>query len=309
MVVLSLFDGISCGRVALERANIPVEKYYASEIDESAIKISKKNWPDIIQLGDVNNWRDWDIDWSKIDLLIGGSPCQGFSFAGKQLNFQDPRSKLFFVYVDILNHIKSINPQVKFLLENVKMKSNYEDIITNYLGVYPKNIDSKLVAVAHRDRLYWTNFEFDPPQSINITFDDINSNSQEWLSNEYIQSVSKWNALQDPIKNATLIGTKQKLPCLTARGYNQSHSGMILISDGSRYRYLTNEEAELSMTLPIGYTAGVSDRERAKCIGNGWTVDVIKFIFMGLINESNNLVIFKNTKNTQPFKKKYMLKI
>ena len=110
MKVLSLFDGISCGMIALERAGIPVEKYYASEIDESAIKISNKNYPNIIRLGDVTKWREWKIEWGEIDLLIGGSPCQGFSFAGKQLNFDDPRSKLFFEFVDILKHIKKEIP-------------------------------------------------------------------------------------------------------------------------------------------------------------------------------------------------------
>lgn len=114
---VSLFDGISCGMIALERACIKVDKYYASEIEFNAIAVSKRNYPNIIQLGDVTKWRDWDIDWSKIDLLIGGSPCQGFSSSGKELNFKDPRSKLFFEYNDILNHIKSINPEVKFLLD------------------------------------------------------------------------------------------------------------------------------------------------------------------------------------------------
>lgn len=117
MNILSLFDGISCGRVALERVGIPVDKYYASEIDKYAIQITQKNYPDTIHLGDVTKWKDWDIDWKSIDLLIGGSPCQGFSNAGKGLNFDDPRSALFFVFVDILNHIKSVNPNVKFLLE------------------------------------------------------------------------------------------------------------------------------------------------------------------------------------------------
>lgn len=279
ITVLSLFDGISCGKLALERAGIKVDKYYASEIDQFAMQVSKNNYPDIIQLGDVTAWRNWDIDWSKIDLLIGGSPCQGFSFAGKQLNFNDDRSKLFFEYVDILNHIKSANPKVKFLLENVRMKKEYQDVISSYLGTAPIKINSSLVSAANRNRLYWTNFEFDIPADRNITFDDINDHSQNWLSNDYINKVSKWKAQQDPIKNTTYIGTNSKLPCLTARGYNQSHSGMILISDGIRYRYLSNAEAELAMTLPMGYTDGISDRERAKCIGNGWTVDVIAHIF------------------------------
>lgn len=134
MNVLSLFDGISCGRIALERAGFTSVKYYASEIDKFAIKVSERNYPDIIRLGDVQNWKDWNIDWGSIDLLIGGSPCQGFSYAGKQLNFEDPRSKLLFVYVDILNHIKSMNPKVKFLLENVKMKKEWTDVISSLLG-------------------------------------------------------------------------------------------------------------------------------------------------------------------------------
>lgn len=277
-IVLSLFDGISCGKVALDRAGIKVKKYYASEIDKFAMQVSEKNHPDIIQLGDVTSWRSWDIDWKNVGLLIGGSPCQGFSFAGKQLNFNDDRSKLFFVYVDILNHIKSVNPDVKFLLENVKMKAEWQDVISGYLGVKPIRINSALVSAAKRDRLYWANFDIEMPDDKGITFDDINQHTTDWLSDTYIDKVSKWKAQQDPIANTTFIGTNSKLPCLTARGYNQSHSGMILISDGNKYRYLTNNEAELAMTLPVDYTAGITDRERARCLGNGWTVDVIAHI-------------------------------
>lgn len=279
---MSLFDGISCGKVALDRAGIKVKKYYASEIDKFAMQVSEKNHPDIIQLGDVTSWRSWDIDWKNVGLLIGGSPCQGFSFAGKQLNFNDDRSKLFFVYVDILNHIKSVNPDIKFLLENVKMKAEWQDVISGYLGVKPIRINSALVSAAKRDRLYWANFDVEMPDDKGITFDDINQHSTDWLSDTYIDKVSKWKAQQDPIANTTFIETNSKLPCLTARGYNQSHSGMILISDGNKYRYLTNNEAELAMTLPFDYTAGITDKERAKCIGNGWTVDVIAHIFKGL---------------------------
>ena len=282
MKVLSLFDGISCGMVALERAGIPVDAYYASEIDRNAIAISQKNYPNIIRLGDVTKWCEWNIPWSEIDLLIGGSPCQGFSFAGKQLNFNDTRSKLFFEFVDILNHIRKHNPNVKFLLENVKMKAEWQDVISGYLGVKPIRINSALVSAAKRDRLYWANFDVEMPDDKGITFDDINQHSTDWLSDTYIDKVTKWKAQQDPIANTTFIGTNSKLPCLTARGYNQSHSGMILISDGNKYRYLTNNEAELAMTLPADYTTGITDRERARCIGNGWTVDVIAHILKGL---------------------------
>ena len=171
--VLSLFDGISCGRVALQRAGIPVNKYYASEIDKYAIMITQNNFPDTIQLGDVTKWEDWDIDWSSIDLLIGGSPCQGFSFAGKQLNFNDPRSKLFFDYVNILHHIQKYNPNVKFLVENVKMKQEFQDIFSDMLGVQPIEINSALVSAQNRKRLYWANWEFGQPEDKHIMLKDI----------------------------------------------------------------------------------------------------------------------------------------
>jgi DNA (cytosine-5)-methyltransferase 3A len=136
MIILSLFDGISCGRVAFERAGINVEKYYASEIDKYSIKISASNYPDIIQLGDITKWREWDI--LQPDIIIGGSPCQGFSSAGKGLNFEDPRSKLFFVYADILRYF---HPKY-FLLENVKMKAEHNDVISGILGeIYPECVN------------------------------------------------------------------------------------------------------------------------------------------------------------------------
>jgi DNA-cytosine methyltransferase len=151
--VLSLFDGISAGQVALERAGIKVDNYFASEIDKYAIKITQKNYPNTIQLGDINNWREWNLP--KIDLIIGGSPCQGFSNAGAGLNFDDPRSKLFFVFADIL---KFYNPKY-FLLENVKMKKEWSDIISDALGVGYIEMNSALVSAQSRKRFYWTNIE------------------------------------------------------------------------------------------------------------------------------------------------------
>ena len=157
--VLSLFDGISCGKVALERAGISVDKYYASEIDAPALAVSKARHSDIIQLGDVKNWRNWDIDLGSIDLLIGGSPCQGFSIAGKRLNFADKRSKLLFEYLAVLNAIRAKNPNILFLLENVKMEIEVEETISNCLGSEPIKIDSALLSAQRRKRLYWTNIE------------------------------------------------------------------------------------------------------------------------------------------------------
>lgn len=150
MNVLSLFDGMSCGQIALNRANIQYNNYFASEIDKNVIKVTQHNYPNTVQLGDVTKI---EFIATKIDLLIGGSPCQGFSFAGKQLNFDDPRSKLFFEFVRLKNELQ---PKY-FLLENVVMKKEYEDVINKYLGVQPILINSHLVSGQHRRRLYWTN--------------------------------------------------------------------------------------------------------------------------------------------------------
>lgn len=120
------------------------------------------------------------------------------------------------------------------------------------------------------------------PTDKGITFDDINTHNQDWLSADYIESVNNWKSQQKPLQNAVVVGTRGKIPCLTARGFNQSHSGMILVKDGDRYRRLTIDEAEMAMTVPVGYTRGVNDRLRAKALGNGWTVDVIAHIFKGL---------------------------
>lgn len=155
LTVLSLFDGMSCGAIALREAGIKVKRYFASEIDRQAIRQTQLNFPDTIQLGSVTDVKVSDLP--HIDLLIGGSPCQGFSFAGKQLNFSDPRSVLFFEYVRILREIQKYNPDVKFLLENVRMLSEYENIISGQLGIFPVAINSALVSAQNRYRLYWTN--------------------------------------------------------------------------------------------------------------------------------------------------------
>lgn len=155
ITVLSLFDGMSCGQIALREAGIKVDKYFASEIDKHAIAQTQHNFPDTIQLGSVTDVHAADLP--HIDLLIGGSPCQGVSFAGKQLNFNDPRSVLFFEYVRILREIQEYNPRVLFLLENVRMRRDCELVITEHLGLEPVVINSALVSAQNRVRLYWTN--------------------------------------------------------------------------------------------------------------------------------------------------------
>ena len=166
--VLSVFDGMSCGRVALDELGIPVKQYYASEIDPYAITVATNNYMDTIHLGDVTKVDGHLLP--KIDLLIGGSPCQGFSFAGKQLNFEDPRSKLFFEFVRLLKECK---PKF-FFLENVRMKKEYQDVISSYLGVEPYLLNSSLVSAQNRQRLYWTNIPgYSPPEDRGILLKDI----------------------------------------------------------------------------------------------------------------------------------------
>jgi len=166
--VLSLFDGMSCGQIALNRTGITYDNYFASEIDKHAIKVTQHNYPNTIQLGDVKDIRG--VDLPKINLLIGGSPCQGFSFAGKQLNFEDPRSVLFFEFVRLLDECK---PEY-FLLENVKMKKEHQTVITECLGVEPVEINSALVSAQNRPRLYWTNIPFvELPEDKGLVFKDI----------------------------------------------------------------------------------------------------------------------------------------
>ena len=313
MNVLSLFDGISCGRVALERAGIKVGKYYASEIDKYAIQITQKNYPDTIQLGDVEKIEGKKL--KEIDLLIGGSPCQGFSKAGKQLNFIDPRSRLFFEYVRILNEVK---PKY-FLLENVRMKKEYQDIITQYLGVEPIEINSALVSAQNRKRLYWTNIPgIEQPQDKRIMLIDIiddglvdvdkaycllESYSRKCATDsgwrEYIKkSMGQLIVKEATIKGFTTIMKNQGvdltfLTSKTRRGRKMEFKSNCLTHtrfdycwfNGEDVRLLSPVECERLQTLPDNYTQGISDKKRYSALGNGWTVDVIAHIFTSLAKE------------------------
>lgn len=203
MNVLSLFDGMSCGQIALRELGIPIEHYFASEIDKYAIAQTQLNFPQTIQLGSVTEVRGSALP--KIDLLIGGSPCQGFSFAGKQLNFNDPRSSLFFEYVRVLKELREINPDIKFLLENVRMRKEFEDIISDYMGVTPVIINSSRVSAQNRVRLYWSNIRttqidlfgtlataIPQPKDLGLFFRDIveeNAPAKYYLRDEVVQNL------------------------------------------------------------------------------------------------------------------------
>lgn len=181
MNVLSLFDGMSCGRIALERAGIKVNSYYSSEIDKYAIQIANKNYPQDAdkRLGDVTKWQYWNIDWSSIDLVTGGFPCQAWSIAGKQQGDRDERGMLFWTMLDIMKKVLEHNPKANFLIENVKMKKEFEEYITLHttqaLGtVYKYLINSALVSAQNRQRYYWTNIEgIEQPEDKGILLRDI----------------------------------------------------------------------------------------------------------------------------------------
>lgn len=274
--VLSLFDGMSCGQIALNRANIPYSNYYASEIDKHAIKVTQHNYPETIQLGDVTEIKSSELP--QIDLLVGGSPCQGFSFAGKQLNFEDPRSKLFFEFVRLL---KDCKPKF-FLLENVKMKKEYKDVISEHLGVEPIEINSALVSAQNRKRLYWTNIpNIEQPNDLGITIKDTlvdECDSSFFIENRNINGKNALNKLRLSERNLD-----EKYRCLTAGGQGGTNAGAttIRLSNG-KLRIPTPEECEDAQTVPIGYTGCVSKTQRYKMLGNGFTVDVIAHILSSL---------------------------
>lgn len=409
MRVVSLFDGMSCGQIALERSGICVRQYFASEIDRHAIFVTQKNYPRTIQLGDVRHVRQMAQHglFGHVDLLIGGSPCQGFSFAGKQLAFDDPRSVLFFEFVWTLQALRAVNPDIKFMLENVKMKKEHLDVISQILGVQPVCINSGLVSAQNRVRYYWANWKISMPSDGGVKLRDILESNV--VGDEYIVGQGQLNRLKtstDLAKGFSKIDP-EKAGCMTARQYanwkgnfvslpvdkravagisvtptgirpykNDGHMGSFseigtigtpdtksacwspsntpkvmterhwknvrefddksfsllssmhkgaqangmtlvpvaayppkgaafrrfggnleirkdekanaLLSDGHQsrfisdhvtYRKLTPVECERLQTVPDNYTSGVSDTQRYKMLGNGWTVDVIAHIF------------------------------
>ena len=286
MRVLSLFDGISCGMVALERAGIKVDKYYASEIDDNAIKISQKNYPDIIRLGDVTKWREWDIDWANIDLLIGGSPCQSLSITqSKTREGLNGKSKLFFEFVDILNHLKVHNPNILFLFENVASMSEESKIaIENCLGAKLIYQDSNAFSASDRPRVYSTNFVWDvvnkPCDLVlkDIMQDDVDEKYYYNCDFDFVgidKSVCAYLHINGHDILKRVHSPYAKCHTLTAVcGGNQQKKVYV----NGRCRKLTPLEYERLQTLPDNYTAGVADGARWRTIGNGWTIDVIAHI-------------------------------
>lgn len=388
IVVLSLFDGMSCGQIALKEAGIKVKQYYSCEIDKYAIQVTQKNFPDTVQLGDVTKvfFKDGYLHSANgsfyvgaIDLLIGGSPCQGFSFAGKQLAFDDPRSKLFFEFV----RLKSECQPNYFMLENVKMKKEFELVISKYMGVAPIEINSALVSAQNRVRLYWTNIANEPygffgdmvcnipqPKDKGILLKDILESDvaeKYYLSEKMLQWFGKigkkpvvlngksgcftaggnsgglhsdMTLIREPIQlnGSTESGGQQPyqqnrvydidgispalmaqmscgshailIPEATKKGYVEVKPGecfdfenpksetrrvrkmeeksnclmaketdFMQYTQQGRIRRLTPTECERLQTAPDGCTDCVSDTQRYRMLGNGWTVAVVSYIF------------------------------
>lgn len=284
MNVLSLFDGMSSGQIALNRVGIKYDKYFASEIDKHTIQITQSNFPDTIQIGDVT--RVIGKDLPSIDLLFGGSPCQGFSFAGKQLNFNDEKSRLFFEFVRLKYEL---NPKY-FMLENVKMKKEYQDIISRYLNVKPIEINSALVSAQNRKRLYWTNIPgiIQPKDKRIILRDICESNVSDNLFIEEEKTKTRFykkNYLQYDI-NGTGHGSQDqrayyldgKHGCLDTGASSKAK----ILEDDKRVRKITRTETERLQTVPEGYTSIVSESKAKNILGNGWTIDIIAHIFSNI---------------------------
>jgi len=309
--VLSLFDGMSCGQIALDKLGIKVDNYFASEIDKYAIQVTQKNYPNTKQIGSVVDVRGEDLP--KIDLLFGGSPCQSFSRAGDGSGF-DGKSKLFWEFVRVLKEVK---PKY-FLLENIVMKKEWEDIITDELRVSPIKINSSLVSAQNRNRLYWTNIpNIEQPKDKEVYLQDI---LFEFVEDKYFltDKGTSYITNNDRLKKKfTALNGDKSLTLMSQ--YNQSKNGTFLCVDGNgridtkktgtltqryykgvenygsnpfilsnhRFRKLTPVECERLQNVPENYTDSVSDTQRYKMLGNGWTVDVIAHIFKNLKTDAD----------------------
>lgn len=268
--VLSLFDGISVGQVALNRAGIYYDNYYSSEIKKSAIRVTNFHFPNTIQLGDVTK-----LDVSilpKIDLLLGGSPCQTISRANHKKGIYDGKSELFFEFLRIF---RSIKPKY-FLFENVFGHKESIDSITFYLGVSPLRINSNLVSYQNRDRLYWTNIPVSNlPEDKHISFQDYKETNCDILKDYVVKRTpSRIKMWESKCPNVTY---REKINCLTCKQDRWNNSG--LVEYGDFCRYLTVSECEIAQNLPVGYTKILSRSQSYDVLGDCWTADVISHIF------------------------------
>ena len=318
MNVVSLFNGMNTGRQALENVGIKVNKYYSSEIKPYAIELTQHHFPDTIQVGDVTKWREWDIDWKSIDLILSGSPCQDLSAAGKRAGINGSRSSLFFVFVEILEHIKSLNPKVLFLQENVGSASKLDvGIMSRALGVYPVRINSKLVTAQLRDRYYWSNIKtketmFDlvtdipQPKDKGIMFKDIITGGrvERVKALALLESESRAVTNQESIKKRAsrefinmIYVKRDKANALLESDYKHQIKDEIkqdiyikkrlakgkqtpnLVYKNELVRTVNQIEMERLQGFPDGYTSILSKSKAGSLLGDGWTLPIIEHIF------------------------------
>lgn len=282
MNVVSLFNGMNTGRQALENVGIKVDKYYSSEIKPYAIELTQYHFPDTIQVGDVTKWKEWDIDWKSIDLVLSGSPCQDLSAAGKRAGINGKKSSLFFTFVEILEHIKSLNPNVLFLQENVGSASKLDvGIMSRTLGVYPVRINSSLVTAQLRDRYYWSNIRTkqdgmfgdsitDIPQPKDkgillkdiITSGNVDRNKSLCIIERYIGAVPKTEeAIQKFLINRVEFGS------------------YTVVLENNLYRPFNKIEMCRLQGFPDDYCDILSTKKAGSLLGDGWTLPIIEHIF------------------------------
>lgn len=286
MNVLSLFDGMSVGQIALNRVGIKYNNYFASEIKKHAIKVAKHNYPDTIHIGDVNKFVFSGLP--KIDLLIGGSPCQDFSIANmERAGLEGTRSGLFYQFLRVKNLLK---PKY-WLLENVKMRPESERQLNEYLGVKGVHINSELVSFQKRPRIYWSNIPFTIPEDKGINFQDFKDTDpdycRQFMMNRTPSRVKMWGEGKgrgNGRGTCANVTNSDKIYCLTRKQDRCPNSGLIQCEDFARY--LTRRELELAQTVPVGYTDCVSYNQAQCLLGDGWTVDVIAHILKNIKHTS-----------------------
>ena len=298
MNVVSLFNGMNTGRQALENLGIKVNKYYSSEIKPYAIELTQHHFPDTIQVGDVTKWKDWDIDWKSIDLVLSGSPCQDLSAAGKRTGINGTNSNLFFVFVEILNHIKSLNPKVLFLQENVGSANKFDiGIMSRALNIYPVRINSKLLTAQKRDRYYWSNIKtretmFDlvtdipQPKDNGIILKDIIylQSDNKYLNKEQIErgiiknkaKIYHTGIAMGAVNFPTNIDGKAKtLTVVRILGSRELNH----IEDNIGIRTLNKIEMCRLQGFPDNYCDILTTEKAASLLGDGWTLPIIEHIF------------------------------
>ena len=281
---LTLFNGISAFHLALDKSGIEVGKVYYAEIDKYANQITEHHYPDDVALGDVTKWREWDIDWSSIDLVGAGFPCQAWSVAGKQLGDKDERGMLFWTTLEIIAHVLKHNPDAKFLMENVKMKKDFEEYITHHttqaLGYVEKTlINSALVSAQNRNRYYWTNFEVTQPDDKGVLLRDIlegGENDRE-KSQTILATIYK--------ENAKSMVQRGKMGLVVGGATVQKDNVVVRATVQANAEHTYNGKVP-TLTAAMGIGGGnvplLTDSETAsqyKALGNAWTVDVIVHIF------------------------------